>query len=75
MIMAEIIQIILSNNKKWQYVVAEFSTILHTNIIFGFSGLLGILKVLVSYDLTRGIILVVGIVHDGFWGMMGYDGV
>ena len=34
----------------------------------GFSGDLGILIVLVNYEVTRGIILVVGRVTDGFWG-------
>ena len=33
---------------------------------WGFSGHLGILRVLVSYEVTRGTILVVGAVHNGF---------
>ena len=33
----------------------------------GFIGHLGILRVLVSYKVTRGTILVVGAVHNGFW--------
>ena len=33
---------------------------------FGFSGLLGFLGVLVSYEVTRGIILVVGTVKNSF---------
>ena len=37
----------------------------------GFSGDLGILRVLVSYEVTRGITLVVGRVHDGFGGVWG----
>ena len=42
----------------------------------GFSGHLDILKVLVSYEVTRVIILVVGTVHDGFWvGLGGSRGV
>ena len=35
------------------------------------SGHLGILGLLVSYEVTRGTILVVGTVHDGFWGVWG----
>ena len=35
----------------------------------GFIGHLGILRVLVSYKVTRGTILVVGAVHNGFWGV------
>ena len=35
---------------------------------FGFSGHLGILGVLVSYEVARGIIFVVGAVNNGFWG-------
>ena len=43
---------------------------------FGFSGHLGILKVLVSYWVTRVIILVVGTVYGGFWvGLGGSRGV
>ena len=43
---------------------------------FGFSGHLGILKVLVSYWETRVIILVVGTVYGGFWvGLGGSRGV
>ena len=38
---------------------------------FSFSGDLGILRVLVSYEVTRGITLVVGRVHDGFGGVWG----
>ena len=38
---------------------------------FGFSGHLGILKVLMSYWVTRVIILVVGTVHGGFWVGLG----
>ena len=34
----------------------------------GFGGDLGILIVLVNYEVTRGIILVIGRVTDGFWG-------
>ena len=41
---------------------------------FGFSGLLGFLGVLVSYEVTRGIILVVGTVNGGFWGVWGVQG-
>ena len=41
---------------------------------FGFSGLLGFLGVLVSYEVTRGIILVVGTVNGGFWGSGGFKG-
>ena len=41
---------------------------------FGFSGLLGFLGVLVSYEVTRGIILVVGTVNDGFWEVLGFKG-
>ena len=37
-------------------------------------GHLGIHKVLVSYEITRGIILVVGTVHDGFWVGLGGSG-
>ena len=43
---------------------------------FGFSGHLGILKVLVSYWETRVIILVVGTVYGGLWvGLGGSRGV
>ena len=42
---------------------------------WGFSGDLCILRVLVSYEVTRGIILVVGRVHDGFGGFKGVLGV
>ena len=43
---------------------------------FGFSGHLGILKVLVSYWETRVIILVVGTVYGAFWvGLGGSRGV
>ena len=38
---------------------------------FGFSGHFGILGVLVSYEVARGIILVVGTVNNGFWGRLG----
>ena len=38
---------------------------------FGFSGHLDILGVLVSYEVTRGIILVVGTVKNGLWGGLG----
>ena len=42
----------------------------------GFSGDLGILIVLVNYEVTRGIILVVGRVTDGFWGRSrGFGGI
>ena len=41
---------------------------------FGFSGHLGILRELVSYEVTRGIILVVGTVNGGFWGVWGVQG-
>ena len=41
----------------------------------GFSGNLGVLRAIVSYKVTRGIILVVGRVSDGFWGgSMGFWG-
>ena len=41
---------------------------------FGFSGHLGILRELVSYEVTRGIILVVGMVYYGYWGGLGVQG-
>ena len=47
----------------------------HTNIILVFNGNLGILKVLASYDVTRGTTLVVGMVPDGFLGYGGLQGV
>ena len=34
----------------------------------GFSGNLGVLRAIVSYKVTRGIILVVGRVSKGYWG-------
>ena len=37
----------------------------------GFSGNLGVLRAIVSYKVTRGIILVVGRVIKGFWGVSG----
>ena len=39
--------------------------------LFYFSGHFGILGVLVSYEVARGIILVVGTVNNGFWGRLG----
>ena len=41
------------------------------DIFLGFSGGLGILRVLVSYEVTKGIVLVVGRVTDEFWGVQG----
>ena len=37
----------------------------------GFSGNLGVLRAIVSYKVTRGIILVVGRVSKGYWGGLG----
>ena len=38
---------------------------------WGFSGNLGVLRAIVSYKVTRRIILVVGRVTEGFWGDLG----
>ena len=37
----------------------------------GFSGNLVVLRAIVSYNVTRGIILVVGRVSKGYWGGLG----
>ena len=42
--------------------------------VLGFSVHLGIWGFLVSCEVTRGTILVVGTVHDGFWGVLGVQG-
>ena len=59
-----------------QFLVFALFAFLHFGLILalfwhflGFIGHLGILRVLVSYEVTRGTILVVGAVHNGFWGV------
>ena len=37
----------------------------------GFSGGLCIFRILMSYEVTRGVVLVVGRVTDKFWGVQG----
>jgi hypothetical protein len=52
-----------------------FLPFLDTSGIFGASvEISGILEVLVSYEVTRWIILVVARVHDGFGGVGGFKG-
>ena len=59
-----------------QFLVFALFAFLHFGLILalfwhflGFSGHLGISRVLVSYEVTRGTILVVGAVHNDFWGV------
>ena len=61
-----------------QFLVFALFAFLHFGLILalfwhflGFIGHLGILRVLVSYEVTRGTILVVGTVYDGFGGVWG----
>ena len=53
---------------RFGYFLRSLAVLAH---FLGFSGNLGVLRAIVSYKVTRGIILVVGRVIKKFWGVSG----